>query len=69
MRIAKASRQDIDELIKYFRGREDRGVKVPCGWLRVIYGYEILAKDVCDPHESHLAYSPYLEEFHVAPEQ
>jgi hypothetical protein len=66
--MAKATEQDIDEMIKYFQAKEDRGTRVPCGWRRVVYGMEILVNDVCDPAESHLAYSPYLEEFHVAPE-
>lgn len=38
-------------------------------WRRVVWGCEMLVDNCCDPQESHLAFSPYLEEFHVAPEQ
>lgn len=38
-------------------------------WRRVVWGCEILIDSVCDPQKDYLDYSPYLEEFHVAPEQ
>lgn len=38
-------------------------------WRRVVWGCEILIESVCDPNKDYLDYSPYLEEFHVAPEQ
>lgn len=37
-------------------------------WRRVVWGVEILIESVCDPQKDYLDYSPYLEEFHVAPE-
>lgn len=69
MRMAKATKEDIDSMIEYFNKREAKGTNVPCGWRRVVFGCEILINDACDPTERHLAFSPYLEESHVAPEQ
>jgi hypothetical protein len=43
--------------------------KCDCNWNRVTLGAQILIEQVCDPNKSYLDYSPYLEEFHVAPEQ
>lgn len=43
--------------------------KCDCNWGRIILGAHILIEQVCDPQKDYLDYSPYLEEFHVAPEQ
>lgn len=37
--------------------------------MRVIFGYQILLDNACDPTEDHLAFYPGFELFHVAPEQ
>lgn len=69
MRIAKASKEDIEEMIEYFKKKEAKNIITPSGWRRVIWGCEILTENCCDPLENHLEFSPYLDEQHVAPEQ
>lgn len=69
MRIAKADKEDFDELRDYFLKKEDKGYNVPNGWRRIYMAAQSLIESCCDPTESHLAYSPYLEEKHVDNEQ
>lgn len=73
MRVAKADQEDIEALKKYLLRNEQKAGKFsktfPHGWRRVVWAADILIEDCCDPTESHLAYSPYLEQRHVAPEQ
>jgi hypothetical protein len=38
-------------------------------WGRVIMAADVLIDNCCDPTESHLAFYPAFEMFHVAPEQ
>lgn len=73
MRIAKAKSDDIKMLSQYLLKNEQRSGKnsrqFPHGWRRVIMAAEVLIDNCCDPTEETLQFSPYLEEFHVAPEQ
>lgn len=69
MRIAKADQQEIREMYKYLQSKEQKGIKVPAGYVRILFGIEMLIDKFCDPQEDHLAQSPYLFEQHVAPEQ
>jgi len=68
MKIAKASKQDIEEVIKYFKDRENRNVRVPNGWRRVVFGYEVLVNNTADSTLDHLEFCPYLDG-HVSNEQ
>lgn len=61
--------EHVDNRLLVYEVIKRRYKQCDCNWRRVVFGAQILIEDVCDPQESHLAYSPYLEQFHVAPEQ
>jgi hypothetical protein len=61
MRMAKASQQDIAELKKYLLKAEQRNAKdFPYGWRRVVWGYDIMVEQCCDPNLDYLAFKPEL---------
>lgn len=62
---ARGSHGELD----YFAFFEHWCKRIAPRWRRVVFGCQVMIENACDPMESHLAYSPYLEEFHVAPEQ
>lgn len=61
--------EDLDNRLLVYEVIKRRYKQCDCNWRRVVHGADILINDVCDPQKDYLDYSPYLEEFHVAPEQ
>lgn len=65
----RISESDVDFRIiiyEWIRGKYD---ECDSSWGRVYWAGQILIPVVCDPQKSYLDYSPYLTDFHVAPEQ
>lgn len=69
MRIAKATKEDIEVFKRWLLKREHTSHSIPNGWRRVVWAADILIDTCCDPTEDTLQWSPYLNEQHVAPEQ
>lgn len=65
----RLSEVDVDNRLILFEFLKRRYHKADTNWRRAIFCGQILIDNFCDPQETHLACSPYLEEFHVAPEQ
>jgi hypothetical protein len=63
------SEGDVDNRILMYEFLKKKFKKASCNWRRVYYAAEILIENVCDPTESHLAFHPSFETFHVMPEQ
>lgn len=54
---------DYERFLEHWHGR------VGHRNMRVIFGYEVMIDNACDPTEDHLSFYPGFELFHVAPEQ
>lgn len=70
-KIAKEDRiseSDIDYRVIMYEFIRRKYKSCNCNWARVYWAAQILVPEVCDPQIDYLDYSPYLEEFHVAPE-
>ena len=65
----RISESDVDYRIIVYEFIRSKYKSCDCNWARVYWAAQILIPDVCDPQKDYLDYSPYLEEFHVAPEQ
>lgn len=62
MRMAKASKEDINKLVDYLTKAESRNAKnFPHGWRRVVWGCDILIDNCCDPKVNYLALKPELQ--------
>jgi hypothetical protein len=61
--------KQLDNRLVIYEFIKRRYKRCDCNWGRVVMGADILIEQVCDPQKDYLDYSPYLEEFHVAPEQ
>lgn len=73
MKICKPTKKEIMDTLKYLQKNEQKASlsskTFPFrGWL-VILAADILINNFCDPTEDDLAWSPFLEEKHVANEQ
>jgi hypothetical protein len=62
------SESEVDNRLIVYEFIKRRYKECDCHWNRVVMGGQILIEQVCDPQKDYLDYSPYLEEFHVAPE-
>lgn len=76
MKQAKASDEDLLTLIRFFEALEDSEKKTvpalgyrvrdfiplvsPC-WRRVVYGYDVMFRNACDPNLPHLDYRPDIK--------
>lgn len=57
MKLAKASQAEIDTLMKWLQDHETEK-NPPPPFLRVVFGYETLVQNVCDPAKDYLDYKP-----------
>jgi len=60
---------NIDNRILMYEFLKIKFKQCSTGWRRVHIAAELLIPEVTDPTESHLAFYPGFELFHVAPEQ
>jgi len=57
MKLAKASQDEIDRLMRWLQSRE-KSVDVPPPFMRVVFGYETLVNNCCDPSADTLEWKP-----------
>lgn len=60
---------DIDNRILMYEFLKRKFTACSTGFMRVYFAASLLIPEVTDPTESHLAFHPGFELFHVAPEQ
>jgi hypothetical protein len=64
MKLAKAPQEEIDRLMNWLQARERDAKANPSGplapppFLRVVFGYETLVQNVCDPAKDYLDFKP-----------
>lgn len=62
MKLAKASQQEIDTLMTWLQDLESAKYEDakhrPPAFMRVVFGYETLVNNVCDPEKDYLEYKP-----------
>lgn len=57
MKLAKSSQAEIDALMKWLQEREDKEDGPP-PFMRVVFGYETLVQNCCDPEKDYLDFKP-----------
>ena len=63
------SESDVDNRLVVYEYIKRKYKAADNRWGRVVMAAEVLIDNCCDPTESHLAFFPAFEMFHVAPEQ
>ncbi|RRJ97838.1 hypothetical protein Ga0100231_005100 [Opitutaceae bacterium TAV4] len=62
MKLAKASQEEIDTLMRWLQAREnakfENAKDRPPAFSRVVFGYETLVNNCCDPTKDYLAWKP-----------
>ncbi len=59
MKMAKASDAEWEALCHWFNARERNNKPVPA-WRRVVFGYQVLVTNSCDPDKSFLDWKPEI---------
>ena len=59
MKQAKASEKEWQALVDWFNKREEKGKEVP-DWRRVVFSYEVLVSNTCDPEKDYLDWKPEI---------
>jgi len=57
MKQAKASQKEWQRLAEWLHEQEAAGVDVPA-WERVVFGYDTLVRNACDPDKDYLDWKP-----------
>lgn len=62
MKLAKASQEEIDALMRWLQDREaskfENAKDRPPAFMRVVFGYETLVNNCCDPDKDYLEWKP-----------
>jgi hypothetical protein len=62
MKLAKASQDEIDTLMRWLQDKEaakfEDAKNRPPAFMRVVFGYETLVNNVCDPAKDYLDWKP-----------
>jgi hypothetical protein len=70
MKLAKASQSEIDSLMKWLQNREaakfESPKNRPPAFMRVVFGYETLVNNVCDPEKDYLDWKPGMSPSYIA---